>query len=139
MLASRGITMLVLLVGGAWVVLFLALLALERWTGIAVPACLFKRATGYPCPTCGSTRAMESLLHAKVGDALALNPLMTLLVLVSPILLAWWIASASRGGSAPSNAAPSRSRMTARTWNVVVAIGLVAIALNWIWVIRRGN
>ncbi len=139
MLASRGISRFVLLAGGAWVVLLFTLLALERWTGMEVPACLFKRVTGYPCPTCGSTRAMESLLHAKVGNALALNPLMTVLVLVSPILLAWWIAPASRGGSAPSSAAPSRSRMTAKAWNVVVAVGLVVVALNWLWVIRRGN
>lgn len=130
MLASRGISKLVLLVGGAWVVLLITLIALERWMNIETPACLFKRATGFPCPTCGSTRAMESLLHGHIGAAISLNPLITVLVLLTPVALL-----VSRGTSAPT----ARSRMTPTRWNIVVGIGLAALALNWAWVIHRGN
>lgn len=134
MIASSGISRFVLLAGIGWVLLVIGLLALERWTGIQTTACLFKRATGVPCPTCGSTRAMEALLGGHIGAAISLNPLVTCLAFLTPIAIGLWIAASRRG-----HGASHRVRPTAATWNAVVAIGLVALVLNWIWVIRRGN
>ena len=46
-----------------------------------MPKCFFKLLTGYDCPGCGSSRALHSLLHGHVGEALRFNPI---LVLVFP-------------------------------------------------------
>lgn len=119
---------------GLWLLMVAACALIELRTGFDLPTCLFKRATGWPCPTCGSTRAMVSLLHGHIGDAIALNPLMVLLVLLTPVTVL-----VSRGVSAPSNSRSPQSRMTATRWNIALALGLAALALNWAWVIHRGN
>lgn len=53
-----------------------------------MPKCLFRMLTGWDCPGCGSSRALHSLLHLRIWEALAYNPL---LVAGIPyvILLAW--------------------------------------------------
>lgn len=48
------------------------------------PLCPFLWLTGWQCPGCGSLRAMHQLLHGELGAALALNPLMIILL---PLLL----------------------------------------------------
>lgn len=40
------------------------------------PRCMFLTLTGLECPGCGSQRALHALLHGRVGEAWALNPLM---------------------------------------------------------------
>lgn len=47
------------------------------------PRCPFHTLTGFDCPGCGSQRAIYSLLHGKVGDAIKYN---LLLVLSIPFL-----------------------------------------------------
>lgn len=42
------------------------------------PQCPFHYLTGLDCPGCGSQRAFHSLLHLKLGDAFAYNPLFVL-------------------------------------------------------------
>lgn len=49
-----------------------------------VPDCPFKSVTGLMCPGCGSLRAIHSLLHLNIRDALHYNPVGTLLL---PVLL----------------------------------------------------
>ena len=39
--------------------------------------------TGLYCPGCGSTRALYALLHGRPGEALAMNPLLL-------VVLAWF-------------------------------------------------
>lgn len=41
------------------------------------PPCLIRLCTGWSCPGCGATRAMHALLHGRVAEAWALNPLWT--------------------------------------------------------------
>lgn len=43
--------------------------------GGILPPCMFYKATGFHCSGCGITRAMHHLLHLRVGEALAMNPL----------------------------------------------------------------
>ncbi len=44
-----------------------------------LPQCVFHGLTGWPCPTCGTTRAALALLDGHPVQALAYNPLMTVL------------------------------------------------------------
>ncbi len=50
--------------------------------------CPFRWVTGWLCPGCGSLRAMHALLHGEVTRALALNPLMLILLPLTVFLLA---------------------------------------------------
>lgn len=64
----------------AFFLLFLASCAgwlLFSVSGLAGPdftVCLFKSWTGMACPACGSTRAVEHLLHGELMLALSINP-----------------------------------------------------------------
>ncbi|HTA66586.1 MAG TPA: DUF2752 domain-containing protein [Xanthomonadaceae bacterium] len=43
-----------------------------------LPPCPFHALTGLYCPGCGSTRALYSLLHGDLPQALAMNPLLVI-------------------------------------------------------------
>jgi uncharacterized protein DUF2752 len=64
----------------------LVLLAV-RFSPIAslAPSCAFKGVLGVPCPTCGSTRAVVQLSHGDLFSALAMNPVITLVVVFAVI------------------------------------------------------
>lgn len=53
--------------------------------------CLLKTTTNIPCPACGSTRAIQSILNQNYLQALLLNPLgyivLLLLIIIPPIVL----------------------------------------------------
>jgi hypothetical protein len=53
------------------------------------PQCPFHAMTGGWCIGCGMTRAMHALAHLDLPRAFAMNPLMVLLLLLSPAMLAW--------------------------------------------------
>lgn len=57
------------------------------------PTCPFLRLTGWDCPGCGSLRAISSLAHGEVSQALSYN-LMTVAAL--PLLVLLWAAWAVR-------------------------------------------
>lgn len=61
------------------------------------PRCPFHAAFGLLCPGCGGTRAIAALLRGDLRQALALNPLVTLL---APAGCAWaaaaWLRFAAR-------------------------------------------
>lgn len=44
------------------------------------PKCPFLAVTGLQCPGCGSQRAVHALLHLRVGEAFAHNPLLVMAV-----------------------------------------------------------
>ncbi|MDD3931771.1 MAG: DUF2752 domain-containing protein [Eubacteriales bacterium] len=58
-------------------VLFLAavwmLLSMDPLTGPGLVPCFFHEITGYYCTGCGITRALVSLLHGRIADALSFN------------------------------------------------------------------
>lgn len=113
-----------------WGGLALAALALRPlWTWLAphLRPCLMRVVTGIPCPTCGATRSTLALFEGRFGDALVLNPLVTVVAatfvvggLVAP-LWTW------RRGTVPTVPLPLP------LWS---RVGLaVAIVANWSWVI----
>ena len=57
------------------------------------PACPFHRYLGILCPGCGATRALASLLHGRLLEAVRFNALFVLLL---PVLLAGGIESYRR-------------------------------------------
>jgi hypothetical protein len=55
--------------------------------------CPFHAATGLLCPGCGGTRAVHALVHGHLSEALSLNPLAVVLLVVGFLFLSWnWCA-----------------------------------------------
>jgi hypothetical protein len=107
--------------GAAWAALVGIALLLER-TGIAEPpVCLIRRTTGIPCAACGGTRATFAILRGDVGAALALNPGVTLLLVLIP---AWLLWRATARRAAPALGA-----------GLTAAIILALFAANWAYVL----
>ena len=52
------------------------------------PPCPFFWLTGFHCPGCGSTRAIYSLLHGHIVDAIGFNPVLVFSIPVIALLLA---------------------------------------------------
>lgn len=61
------------------------------------PTCPSLALTGFFCPGCGGLRMANSLLHGDVPGALAMNPLVLLLLPVPAYLWARWTVTAARG------------------------------------------
>ena len=40
------------------------------------PQCTFHQITGLLCPGCGTTRALHALLHGRIAEAFAFNPML---------------------------------------------------------------
>jgi Protein of unknown function (DUF2752) len=57
-----------------------------RTSGI-FPPCPFFWLTGFHCPGCGSTRALYSLLHGRIGAAIGFNPVLVFSIPVIGLLL----------------------------------------------------
>lgn len=83
------------------------------------PQCLFRRLTGLECPGCGSQRALHALLHGRVADAAAFNPL---LIAELPLILLL-------------GAAPLLSPRLPRLYSVLASrtfiLSLLAVILLW--------
>lgn len=120
-----------------WVALGLSLLgALAVWLGPLVKAhpgllrpCLFKAVTGLPCLTCGLTRCSLALLEGRPAEAFHWHPVATLLVLASPLLMAWDVRRALRGRPYPPLPEQRAPRLAvavllAGTWILQVARGM---------------
>lgn len=73
------------------------------------PWCPIHTSTGLLCPGCGATRALEALVHGHLAQALALNPLVTLLL---PLLLLYCSEAYRRAafGNAGETAWPTLPR-----------------------------
>lgn len=113
-------------------VLWATLVALVAWVPAlsGVHTCQFRRITGTPCATCGSTRAFHALADADPLGALALNPLMTIVMLGLPMLvLVWMIKPASVRALADA---------VFRHSVVSSIVFLVLLAANWAYVLQAG-
>jgi Protein of unknown function (DUF2752) len=105
-----------------------ALLPLEG-PPLALLACPFRAATGLPCPGCGFTRAFHFAVRGRFAEAVAFNPLGTLVALACGIHAIW---TALRLAGLPY--APRLEDARGARW--ALAIALVA---NWIFVLLQGR
>jgi len=87
------------------------------------PKCPFFLVTGYQCPGCGSQRAIHSLLHANIGDALRYNAFMV--VALPYILMGVWLEWLGGGKHYPR-----LQRFLFGRWSALIV--LVAIIAYWI-------
>lgn len=110
----------------AFVVLAIIVAALSNYFKIAFPKCTFKTLTGLPCAFCGGTRALRAIGHFKFVEAFWLNPLVT---------IAAFAAAACAIGSFVVPVKFERLVARAKNWPLL-AISLVAIALNWLFVLK---
>ncbi len=107
-----------------------ALLPFASWITPFLPGCALREWTGWPCPTCGATRATVALARFRVGEAMGLNPLAAvsvLLFLAGGLLAPAWVARraplpvATGGGS--------------RRWKLAL---LATILANWAYLVVAG-
>jgi len=52
------------------------------------PPCMFNALTGLYCPGCGATRALHALAHFDLPGAMAMNPLLVMLLPIVALLIA---------------------------------------------------
>ena len=112
-----------------WIGLVLAAAKIQEVRGLKISLCPFKALTGIPCPACGGTRALLALIEGRPVEGLLRNPL---LVLGGALALAWLLLRVGFAKSPSFELSPWERRAT---W---AALALL-IALNWAYVIWRGN
>jgi hypothetical protein len=112
-----------------------ALLGAWLWFHLALPlpGCTFHRLTGLPCPTCGATRCLRYTFHHQWGAAAGINPLafatfgaIAAFDIYAAIVLIFRLPRL-RYGSIPL-----------RLGRMVRYAVIVAILLNWTWLIWAG-
>lgn len=94
-----------------------------------LPSCTFKGLTGVPCPTCGSTRCLVHLAHGDFTSSLAMNPLISVCLLVAvfyfPYSLIALMSGIPRLGIA----------LTSREGNAVRVGAVLLVLINWVYLI----
>lgn len=77
---------LISLAGYAWI-------AFHFWghDHTEITVCIFKNVTGLACPSCGITRSVLSLLQGRVEEALWINPLGIVALLLLILIPVWLI------------------------------------------------
>ena len=98
----------------------------------ATPRCAFRALTGIPCLTCGTFRALRALMSGHWGDAFHLQPLLTVLAILSIAWVCYAVGGAQLGISR------LRVRLTRREAVLSVAVGVTMILVNWVYLIRAG-
>ncbi len=100
--------------------------------GLPLPVCRFREWTGLPCATCGSTRMIEALLHGRILEAAAWNPLMFFGV---ALLCSWSVLCTIRlalGVPAWRLVVEPQERPA---WGLLI---LATVAADWGYVLWRG-
>jgi hypothetical protein len=107
-------------------VVLVAWLVLAQTLGEDLVLCALRRLTGLPCPTCGSTRLVLAVLEGRLGLAFELNPLVAG---VGFALLAWLVLRVVTARRARLECGPRGAR-------VLLGLGIVALLLNWAYLLR---
>jgi hypothetical protein len=81
-----------------WAALAAVVAILWRCTPPELPLCGFRWLTGRPCPLCGLTHAVFALAKGHAGEAIRLNALSPLAILMiggtwwsAPRMARWWM------------------------------------------------
>ena len=94
--------------------------------GSPFPPCLFQSVTGWYCPGCGITRCLHALVHGDLAQAVAMNPLLVLLLALTPVFAAWHL------GWKPAWLRPvAKVLSTATFWISLLLVYWVARNLPW--------
>ena len=93
--------------------------------------CYFKALTGYACFTCGSTRALGALSRFDVLGAFAVQPLVTLGVMV---VLLWGCLDLALLGVGRR----TQVRLAGGAARWAFAVFVLAAILNWTYLLRTG-
>jgi hypothetical protein len=92
------------------------------------PTCPWLLLTGTFCPGCGTMRAVALLTHLDVSGALAMNPLLVLLLPYLALTYLTWLAGTLRPRARPPRPAP-----TWFVWTILVSFVVFWIARNLPW------
>lgn len=111
---------------GFWLLLVLAGVLAEQRGGPALETCLFHRLSGQPCPTCGSTRVVLAIGQGAWLAALRCNPMVALAL---PLGALWLGLRLSLGQAL-------RVELSRRERSALLILALLALAANWVWVLR---
>jgi hypothetical protein len=108
------------LLGAAW---------LQRTFPLRLPACPMKTYLGIPCATCGLTRCGLALARGDWGGAFHWHPVAVILLLLSPLAMAWDSRRAWRGEAYPPlpDSLPLRlgvAGLLAGTWLLQILRGI---------------
>src|SRR6478609_4405557 len=97
--------------------------------------CIFKNVTGIPCPSCGTTRAIQLILHGNIIESLYMNPF-GIIVISLMIIAPFWILYDVISNKDTFLLSYKKAEEIIRTkWITIVLISLVL--LNWIWNIYK--
>jgi hypothetical protein len=113
-----------------WVLVLFNLFFPARDTGLSV--CLFKNTTGLPCPSCGTTHAVESILHARWLEAFQYNSIGYVVVLFLFVVPAWLLIDFAWRRYSLFNTYSKLERVlkTKPVWTILLVLLIVS---NWIW------
>ncbi len=101
-----------------------------------ITVCFIKNVTGIPCPSCGSTRAVEALIHGHLVESILWNPIgliLTTLVIVLPI---WILIDLARKQNSLFDFYQRAEIVLRQRKYAIPAITL--LVANWIWNIYKG-
>lgn len=95
-----------------------------------MPRCTFHKLTGLPCPSCGATRAGIYLGHLQIARSFLENPIYFVLY----VSLFFYALNSLVGALFYKNI----ELQTSKPWKkVILPVLLIAISLNWLYLIMR--
>jgi hypothetical protein len=117
--------------GWAWLALHLG-----KSADVQLQLCWIKAITGMPCPACGTTRAVDVLVHGRLWEAFLINPFGLPVLLIMAVSPVWLVVDLLRSNNSFFRAfGVIEKKLSSRG----IAIALIALVItNWIWNYYKG-
>jgi len=117
--------------GWAWLALHLG-----KSADVQLQLCWIKTITGMPCPACGTTRAVDALVHGRLWEAFLINPFGLPVVLIMSVSPVWLVVDLLRSNNSFFRAFGVIEKKLSSQG---IAITLIALVItNWIWNYYKG-